>query len=308
MGRHKGITQILEDYHLDAATFQRRQQERKDSDVTLRKIEEQIRRLGLAQMEQALDGKTNVLIDQRMEQLEEKRKARLEKLGGRAHLCSRCADTGIVDGHYCTCLRSRIYREHYGAKDALKFPVNLETYDLSVFDDEHPYEENAALTVRGVAMLALRAAKDLVAHLPDSKLGLFIQGEPGLGKTWLASATARSAAERGIDTAIIEAVPLFNAYHRRRLGEEVDMGYIETATLLVIDDVGTEPITANVTLESFHHILAMRASLQLPTIVTTNEDENMDARYGERITSRLRGEDFLWIRLKGNDLRRLRSL
>ena len=57
---------------------------------------------------------------------------------------------------------------------------------------------------------------------------------------------------------------------------------------LFIDDLGTEPIINNVTLNYLFLVLAERDRFEKPVIITTNlSPENILDRYGERIYSRL---------------------
>lgn len=304
MAIHKSISHILEDYKLKADNFRRGQESMIRSDKVLKSLDEKVRTLGMKMIEQELSGNPTDLMRNRLEQLNDQRARRISETGGRKYLCSLCQDTGITGNDYCTCLRGLIYREHYGAYDPLKSTVTLDTYDMSILDDEELVDESGD-TQRSLTSLHLRACRELLERLPGTTHGLFIHGEPGLGKSWLAGALARSAAEKGIDTAFIHSVPMFSMYHRERLGQDVDMSYLETAKLLIVDDLGAEPMTANVTVEALLRLLTIRMESGLPSVLVSNQTD-LHRKYGERISSRIYGSDFLELVVQGKDLRKER--
>ena len=75
--------------------------------------------------------------------------------------------------------------------------------------------------------------------------------------------------------------------------------------LLIIDDLGTEPIYKNVTEEYFLMILNERLLNKMPYIVTTNLTQaQLFERYGERILSRLNDKrSGKTTKIEGVDLR-----
>ena len=75
--------------------------------------------------------------------------------------------------------------------------------------------------------------------------------------------------------------------------------------MLVIDDLGVEPILNNVTTENLLTILNERKNSGLHTIISTNLDtEGIRLKYGERVWSRLFDRDDTLARaIEGDDLR-----
>ena len=75
--------------------------------------------------------------------------------------------------------------------------------------------------------------------------------------------------------------------------------------VLIIDDLGSEPLIKNVTKEYLYLIINERMLRKLPTIITTNLTLNeIMATYGERILSRLANrKTSIFINLDGDDLR-----
>ena len=80
-------------------------------------------------------------------------------------------------------------------------------------------------------------------------------------------------------------------------------------TLLILDDLGTEPMIPNVTAESLFRILNERAAMNLPTIVVSNlNKDELVSEYGERIASRLfDGARTAIVRFTGDNLRTRQS-
>ena len=78
---------------------------------------------------------------------------------------------------------------------------------------------------------------------------------------------------------------LKNAYFSRT-GETAD-AYFE-ATLLLIDDLGMEPLIDSVTVTQIYNLISTRLKRGLYTVISTNlTREELQKRYTERMTSRL---------------------
>ena len=75
--------------------------------------------------------------------------------------------------------------------------------------------------------------------------------------------------------------------------------------LLIIDDLGTEPVLRNVTKEYLLAVIQERMLKHKATLISTNlSPEQIFDRYGERLFSRIthKGKSLL-INIEGNDLR-----
>ena len=83
------------------------------------------------------------------------------------------------------------------------------------------------------------------------------------------------------------------------------MKLMMTAEVLVIDDLGTEPIMENITVEYLFLLLNERRANALPTLVATNLTlDELKARYSERISSRLLDRSTTqMLRFFGRDVR-----
>ena len=78
------------------------------------------------------------------------------------------------------------------------------------------------------------------------------------------------------------------------------------APLLLIDDLGTEPLMQNITITQLFNLLNERQLAGLHTVISTNLDiPELKERYTERIASRLT-DSTRWrkLTLSGDDVRR----
>ena len=101
-------------------------------------------------------------------------------------------------------------------------------------------------------------------------------------------------------------VELFTSYHTTLDLSKTDyLNSMLKSDCLLIDDLGTEPIKRNITLEYLYLILNERLNSNKKTIITTNLNlEEILSRYGERIFSRIANKKTSkCFQMQGNDLR-----
>ena len=200
-------------------------------------------------------------------------------------ICPVCNDTGRVSGRTCKC----VWAKYIPALKAIceiekRAPFAFEDANFEVAKDEKQRETLEKLFEFGKAW---------ATKLPAVKsTNLLFFGNAGTGKTYLSSAIARAVVERGKSVKYVSAYE-FNsvmlAVHTSPLAEREDkLADYLTSDLLVIDDLGTEPILKNVTLEYLLLTLEERTSKGLNTLISTNlSPARLLDRYGERIYSRL---------------------
>ncbi len=217
--------------------------------------------------------------------------------------CPICGDTGIAGGKPCKCAEAE-----YVAY--LKRECGLQDRALPRFEN---------IDVQRVKNLEQRAdlqkimgwLKAYSAKLPNVKYKtLALLGGTGTGKTTLAGAVALATVERGRSALFLSAYELNSLFLKCHTSPIAQRDGILTpvteADLLVIDDLGTEPILRNVTLEYLLVLLEERLRAGKSTVITSNLSmKELMARYQERICSRLseRGTSQIFC-LKGDDLRR----
>lgn len=126
--------------------------------------------------------------------------------------------------------------------------------------------------------------------LPDTQVhNLLLYGNSGLGKTYLLRAIGVRASQRGIPVLSLTANNLLNQIRRHYFSREEEEAapYLEVP-LLLIDDLGTEPLWENITVEQLFALIDHRLNRRLHTVISTNLNlTELKDRYTERIMSRL---------------------
>ena len=212
--------------------------------------------------------------------------------------CPVCGDSGYAGGRYCDCVRRRASREAGGS------PTPAFTFadcDLSLFDDAD----------RGTMDAAYSNMKIFCDKFPDTRnTNILLRGNVGTGKTCLAAAIANELGSRGWSALFMTAFAFNDAcrsYHTSfESSRSETLDAMLDADLLVIDDLGTESILRNVTLEYLYTVVSERMNARRHTLITTNlSPAALSERYGERTTSRLFDRRVcLSVALTGKDLRR----
>ncbi|MCL2756295.1 MAG: ATP-binding protein [Firmicutes bacterium] len=140
----------------------------------------------------------------------------------------------------------------------------------------------------------------------NKKPNRVISGPTGTGKTYAVQTLGNSLIESRQSVLYVTAFQLINrfksyCFERDQLAFD-DM--IE-CDVLIIDDLGTEPVIKNITDEYLYNLINERYTRGKSFIITTNLDRDMmTERYGDRISSRVFAkETTAEIKLGGIDLR-----
>lgn len=216
----------------------------------------------------------------------------------RDEICPLCGGSGYVQGVLCTCIREQAYVEVLGGQDFLVMPGSFAEYNDAIFGNNDVQRQRT----RGIRLFL----QDYAKKYPHSdKKQMLMTGQAGLGKSFLLHALLKELYQKEQDICCISAGRLFDYFHQHRLGEGYAIDLIYEAKILAIDDLGSEPMTANVTREYFFELLCRRAENGLYTIMVTNHsDLALKERYTERTYSRMVSvKDSHVLRFEGDDLR-----
>ncbi len=202
--------------------------------------------------------------------------------------CKDCNDTGYINGSLCSCLKKEINKELFAYSG---FTEKLATFEMSTTN--HP-------------------VYDLMqkwCNTKSSKINVLISGHTGTGKTFLTQCIASRLMEQNRVVLFTTAFNLNNALLNYHISFDPNRNQIIepflNSEVLIIDDLGTEPMLKNVTKEYLYLIINERMLNHLPTILTTNlEMQDILVNYGERIFSRLvNKKTSIALNLDGEDLR-----
>lgn len=224
--------------------------------------------------------------------------------------CAKCQDTGYVGEpvkEQCECLRTAFFSRLY-QKIGLgeRAEQSFENFDLSLFSDEKlpgkPFSQRESMKV------FYHQCKGWAEQYPCvAQKGVVMMGQSGLGKTYLMHAMAKLLLERGLNVLMISAYRFLETARKAYFtGDSKDMDMLVEADVLMIDDMGAEPLMENITITQWFNLINERQLRGRATVISTNlTDSEFRTRYTERVASRLLNQcDCMILQFRGQDVRR----
>ncbi|MDR0443509.1 MAG: ATP-binding protein [Treponema sp.] len=137
---------------------------------------------------------------------------------------------------------------------------------------------------------------------------MVLSGATGTGKTFITNIMKQSLRDKKIwvkDTTAFNMVKVFQEYVNNFGRDDEPISVFLDCDVLIIDDLGSEPLIKNVTQEHIYNIINERLVTGRAFIITTNLDPAaLIERYDQRIASRiLAKENSMLIEFKNTDLR-----
>lgn len=251
-------------------------------------------------------GKDSKEETQKLKDLEKQRQEILEKNFGKDfsitphYFCEKCNDSGFDGSGPCSCLKEAITSILLDLSGTAR---NLATFDNANFDlFEESYRDNIKLAYKKMEEWC-----DKCKTTKYKNIGLF--GNTGVGKTFLTEAMANKLIGLGNVVMFTTSFNLGNTlmtYHKAidEAKQSIIAPYLD-CDVLIVDDLGTEPIYKNVTLEYLYLIVNERFNMAKSTVFSTNlSTSEFRDRYGERIFSRLMNKsNSISIHLLADDAR-----
>lgn len=207
--------------------------------------------------------------------------------------CEVCGDEGFFGGRPCSCLM-KVYRDEQIKENARLFRLTSgDRRDFRPLDySEAPNPKNG-IPDRAY-MMKLMERLDSCGSLPSKNIAF--TGESGIGKKYLTALILRRAIEGGEFCVCTPAYTLARLFEDERFARSEyasdELDRIRNASLLIIDELGTEQTTAY-SVAALLEILDSRFAAGLVTVVTTGLTENeLAARYNPELLLRIR-EQFI---------------
>ncbi len=220
------------------------------------------------------------------------------------YTCDICNDSGFDGGVLCRCMHER-----YKKAVAAKINENLRVADVSFSDfrlDVYPESGAGTLSPRAQMKEVFSFCRNFAENFSDDSMSLFINGDSGLGKTFLAHAIARTVAEKGFSVIYDTAFSILGALEDVKFGRrEDDLNELYSCSLLIIDDVGCEMATPFTTSALYNIINSRLVTGAATIIISPLKREDISSRYGAHTLSRLEG-DFVKLEFLGKDVRLMR--
>ena len=217
--------------------------------------------------------------------------------------CKICQDTGYVGDpirEQCECFKQEFYRRLYQQMGLPESTTqSFEGFNPDLFSAEKlPGKAYSQRELMTVIRKNCEAYADKYPAVPAKDM--LLMGQSGLGKTYLMHAMAKRLIQRGAYQFLETARKAYMS------GNSDDLDALMDADILMVDDMGAEPLMENITIVQWFNLINERQLRGKGTIISTNlmEDE-LRRRYTERIASRLLGGmGCKLIQFAGDDVRR----
>lgn len=222
------------------------------------------------------------------------------------YTCTRCGDTGYVEGTVCDCYRRLLQEEACRRLSGLS-AMRLTDFDsmrLDYYDDR--VDPRLGVSPRQQMKDIITYCREYTAAFRSQSDSLLLHGATGIGKTHLCLAIARGVAEQGYGVVYGSVQPLLRQLERERFGtaEGDSEAQLTGCDLLVLDDLGME-FDSPFVRASIYNILNARLLDGRPTIISTNLSHTaLQERYGDQIASRITG-GFVPLLCVGKDIRQI---
>ena len=226
--------------------------------------------------------------------------------------CPKCRDTGIDNGAPCECLH-KLYNQELTKELGVLLrsgDESFERFDLNLYSD---LPDESGLSPRENMTRVLSACRRFAENFPQVSANLLLQGDTGLGKTFLSACIARVVASKGYSVCYDSASAALDAFERQKFARDPEeaenaarrVRQMLSCDLMILDDLGTEMLTP-FSVSALYTLLNTRLVNARRIIISTNcSAEELQRRYSSQICSRLDG-DFLRLPFTGADIRRLR--
>ena len=204
--------------------------------------------------------------------------------------CSKCNDTGYVNGEICSCLNEEI-------RKLIIAESNVTNAGYTFANSKESNAHNRAVYKKAQQVCN------------EGELNVLLTGKTGSGKTYLLTACANKCAEQNKSVLLLTAYTLNGMFLDAHLSDHAtNQAIIDSLVdvdVLLIDDLGTENVYKNVTAEYMFSVLNERIARKKQTFISTNLTlTEIRERYDERIFSRLVDQSSTFVaELTGADKR-----
>lgn len=205
--------------------------------------------------------------------------------------CELCRDEGFVyypSRRMCECFETELNRRML-LELGLNAEQTFENFDPEVFSANEP----SSASQRQMMLRNRDICEKYADSFPDTAVSdLLFTGQSGLGKTYLMHAIAHRVTARGFTVEYVSAFKLLELMRRSYFENNSSiLNALIQVPLLLIDDLGTEPLMENITVTQLFNLLNERQNLKKHTVISSNLPTTvLKDRYTERITSRMLDE------------------
>lgn len=218
--------------------------------------------------------------------------------------CNKCKDTGYVGNKKCICYKQKLIKLYYKNSDlsiALR-NNNFENFNINYFS-QYKTGDEPKTPRKNMEEKIIPEVMNYLKNFSSIDTNLFFYGSSGTGKTYLSNCIAKDLLDRGFLVIYRTADSLLQDFKSIKFdNNKVLEELLLNCDLLIIDDLGTEQISAFSSTELFN-LLNKKLLMNKKMLVSSNFSlEILSRNYSERITSRLFG-NFSLFKFYGDDIR-----
>lgn len=226
-------------------------------------------------------------------------------------LCKKCSDTGYMGETMCQCFHKLCQEEQRKELTSLlsSQESSFDEFDLSYYSTA--LDPALGISPRDQMEIVYETCVDYARKFSLHSRSMYLNGGTGLGKTFLSACIARAVVSKGYSVVYETAITLFTCLEKQKFGSATEeerkmVSRIQEADLLILDDLGTEMITAFVP-TALYSIVNGRILSGKPTIISSNLAlGEISRRYSPQIASRIMGE-YLNLPFLGTDIRQQKA-
>ena len=293
------------------------------SNPRLKEIDTEISKLGIQTAKLLISSspekreEINKDLEYKISKLKDEKNAILSKLNidlTPKYSCDKCKDTGYIKEngttHMCPCFKQELINESYSKSNLYKLKEeSFAKINLELFSNEPSLEKyKTNISPRENMKKIIDISKEFIKNFESpSQKNLLFTGTPGVGKTFMSSCIANEIINNNYTVLYQTSSLLLNSIFEYKFSKQENSKELYdslfSVNLLIIDDLGTENLTAAKFEELFTILNSRLITPKTKTIISTNLSlEELAKTYDHRIISRLMG-NFNILRFYGDDIR-----
>ncbi len=223
------------------------------------------------------------------------------------YTCKKCNDTGILNGKLCECHLALLQQLSVGELSCS--PVlarsTFDTFDVNFYSDIK--DRAVGYSPREYMRGCYEMLKAYAENFSDDSNSFFFCGGTGLGKTHLALAVLNKVTSKGFSVYYNTVSKIVKQLKNESFGRSDSSleEEINSSDLIIIDDLGAE-FSSEFGNASINELICDAILNGKALIIISNLSVGeLEARYGQRLTSRL--NSFEVLEFKGEDVRQIKK-
>ena len=223
------------------------------------------------------------------------------------YTCKKCKDSGILNGKLCDCHLQLLQQLSVGELSCspLLAKSTFETFDVNLYSDIK--DRSLGYSPREYMRGCYEMLKAYAENFTPNTNSFFFCGGTGLGKTHLALAVLNKVTSNGYSVYYNTTGKIIKQLKNESFGRSDSSieEEINSSDLVIIDDLGAEFESdfGNASINELVNDAILNGKALI--IISNLSVSELEARYGQRLTSRLNG--FEVLEFTGEDIRQIRK-